>query len=732
MHMVRTYGRRFLDFVGHLREPRTWFAYREYSLKPDLVAFGKLPFNYQKRLRLSQKPSQKERSQSENRMRTTESRNNETENERQVRIDRNRIRTGIQRWEETSQESEERRRQNAERMSQNRQNEAEMEQEERQRLNTERMQTARRLETEDRSEERRELNSERMRNARIFETEEQSEERRELNRNRMMEHREMETDEQRRIRLNDNRERWQLNQEIERQEQEILRREIDEERRATNRPFLYKKAFVYDDQNMRQAVNFMKLGRRTKVCSFCNALLWTEETESLCCCNGKVRVPLLGEPPQELKKYFDHPDRPNSKHFFKNIRTFNNLFQMTSFRALETNGQPMIYKIRGQRYHSIGSIQPEDNQSAKFLQIYFIDNSVVQAEHRMNVTFGGNGLQQEMVIELQNMLHTHNRYVITLKSNYDRGEIQDNRKVVIHADRVPENRHSRSMNAPTNYPGDIGLLMIGETTHPRDIVIESKGNQLRHVNEFHHSYDALQYPLIHVRGENGYHWHHREVNPTSGLETNRKITVADYYAYLFQERRNDFNLLLKSQELLNMYAVDMYAKVETERLNFYRFNQQQLRVTEYQNLRDSLVQDRDLASIGRLTVLPSNHVGGPRYMNERKQDALTYVRNFGRPDLFITLTTNTKWEEIRNEIPDGQKTFHRHDIVSRVFRLKAKRFLKLLREKEVFGRVKCFVQCFEWQKRGLGHLHLLLYLQERISPNNYDNIISAEIPDKNL
>lgn len=33
--------------------------------------------------------------------------------------------------------------------------------------------------------------------------------------------------------------------------------------------------------------------------------------------------------------------------------------------------------------------------------------------------------------------------------------------------------------------------------------------------------------------------------------------------------------------------------------------------------------------------------GGPRYMQQRKQDAMVYVRNFGRPDLFITMTCNS-------------------------------------------------------------------------------------------
>ena len=35
----------------------------------------------------------------------------------------------------------------------------------------------------------------------------------------------------------------------------------------------------------------------------------------------------------------------------------------------------------------------------------------------------------------------------------------------------------------------------------------------------------------------------------------------------------------------------------------------------------------------------------------------------------------------------------------------------------------------EWQKRGLPHAHILIWLFEKIFPNQIDNIITAELPD---
>ncbi len=59
-------------------------------------------------------------------------------------------------------------------------------------------------------------------------------------------------------------------------------------------------------------------------------------------------------------------------------------------------------------------------------------------------------------------------------------------------------------------------------------------------------------------------------------------------------------------------------------------------------------------------------------MQEYIQDAMTYVRHYGRPDLFITFTCNPNWEEILSLLLPGQQSIHRHDITARVFKQKLK------------------------------------------------------------
>ena len=96
--------------------------------------------------------------------------------------------------------------------------------------------------------------------------------------------------------------------------------------------------------------------------------------------------------------------------------------------------------------------------------------------------------------------------------------------------------------------------------------------------------------------------------------------------------------------------MDMYAKTETERLNFLRFSQNKLRAENFDHLRDAIQNDVNIKNVGQMVILPSSHTGSPRHMHEYIQDCMQYVRTYGRPDLFITFTCNPDWKEIKDEL----------------------------------------------------------------------------------
>ena len=79
------------------------------------------------------------------------------------------------------------------------------------------------------------------------------------------------------------------------------------------------------------------------------------------------------------------------------------------------------------------------------------------------------------------------------------------------------------------------------------------------------------------------------------------------------------------KDLFHQFVVDMCAKIEAEKLRFIQKNQQKLRVENYVHLRDAMNNDGNAANVGQLVILPSSFTGGPHYMHERTQDAMTYV-----------------------------------------------------------------------------------------------------------
>ncbi|XP_075125698.1 uncharacterized protein LOC142198565 [Leptodactylus fuscus] len=178
----------------------------------------------------------------------------------------------------------------------------------------------------------------------------------------------------------------------------------------------------------------------------------------------------------------------------------------------------------------------------------------------------------------------------------------------------------------------------------------------------------------------------------------------------------------------------MYVKMESERLRYIALNQTKLRAENYIHLQDAIKTDAQIAAsdVGQIVILPSSVVNSPRYLHEYTQDAFTYVRNYGRPDLFITFTCNSTWPEITRELMPGQQATDRHDLIARVFKIKVQKLVALLTKGQIFGETQCFMYSIEWQKRGLPHVHLLLWLKKKLRPNQIDDIISAEIPNANI
>ena len=87
-------------------------------------------------------------------------------------------------------------------------------------------------------------------------------------------------------------------------------------------------------------------------------------------------------------------------------------------------------------------------------------------------------------------------------------------------------------------------------------------------------------------------------------------------------------------------------------------------------------------------------------MQQNYQDAMSIVRKFGKPDLFVTFTCNPKWREILAALLHGQKSQDRPDIVARVFKQKLDALIDDIKKNHIFGVPVAHVLVIAFQKRG--------------------------------
>ncbi|GJS83521.1 hypothetical protein Tco_0750062 [Tanacetum coccineum] len=176
--------------------------------------------------------------------------------------------------------------------------------------------------------------------------------------------------------------------------------------------------------------------------------------------------------------------------------------------------------------------------------------------------------------------------------------------------------------------------------------------------------------------------------------------------------------------------------VETEHLYFHRAKQSKLRCDTYSNIRQSVAKgNTDPMLLGKLFVLASSFTGGPRYMKQNYMDAMALCRWYGCPDLFITITCNQNCPEIARYMEaHNLSATDRPDVMSRVFKMKLDQLVKDLKDLRLFGHTQAVVYTVEFQKRGLPHTHICLFLHkdDKVpSVDQIDKFISVEILDKN-
>ncbi|KAG2939468.1 hypothetical protein PC117_g10950 [Phytophthora cactorum] len=421
--------------------------------------------------------------------------------------------------------------------------------------------------------------------------------------------------------------------------------------------------------------------------------------------------------------------------------------------------------------HYLGSLLPYTDQitnqpvTPKFAQIYIVDPDMQQWATRRRGIFSD--LCPVALGDIEAMMAEHNplaQQFLTfgkrLRDLRERGGDIVDVRFYLH-----ENR-SRPGTYKLPIVSEVGATMIEDSNldQPRDIILYAKDHRLFRLYETHATYDPLQYPLLLPYGE--LDWTYTDTYDGDIVRRNkREMSLREHVAYRLYQKCDDQSVLHQGGRLFQQYCVDQRAKCEQEQLRWVAAHQPEIRADRYSGLNDSLMSEsttvlgegeaplseynrsahtlqhpdqprqRDnhfLNQIGKRVMLPSSHSVGPRSMYKSYQDSMTIVREYGKPDAFVTMACSPTWEEIMEKIPDGQTAQDRPDIIARVWQLKLGAELKALDE-GVLGRVHARIYVVEFQKRGLPLIHILVILAEEDKPHTrqiIDKMVSAELPDK--
>ncbi|CAA7035449.1 unnamed protein product [Microthlaspi erraticum] len=492
------------------------------------------------------------------------------------------------------------------------------------------------------------------------------------------------------------------------------------------------------------------------MCEYCDAFMWFGEhinkrftsvrpVFTMCCHKGKVSLPVLKTPPKPLLKLLYNDDDETRRHFRHFIRAYNMMFSFTSLggkvnNAINSGAAPYLFQLSGENYHLIGDLLPEADNAPSFLQLYIHDtmNEVSNRIKAFGKSGGKDGVRQDIVDIQKKMLDDHNPHVKAFRSaseKFQGAEDMHGMRLRLASGRKSD---GRTHNLPTE--DDVAALIPGDFSgdmEKRDIIIESRSGKLQHISELHPAYLALQYPIIFPFGEDGF-----RLGIDIGFidvegRIRKSITMREFFAYRIQQRHGESPIIVMCGRLYRQFLVDAYTMIESNRLRYIWLNQKNL----HSECLDKLVKkadegNGDISETGQRVYIPSSFTGGKRYMMQHYLDAMSICKHFGYPDFFITITCNPKWPEITRFLQKHNlNTEDRPYICCRVFKMKLDNLMEHLKMDKVLGVLNSAMYTIEFQKRGLPHAHIVLFLlpdSKLPTGDDIDRFISAEIPDKDM
>ena len=279
---------------------------------------------------------------------------------------------------------------------------------------------------------------------------------------------------------------------------------------------------------------------------------------------------------------------------------------------------------------------------------------------------------------------------------------------------------------------------------------EGSDKYSRKISDFDARFEPLCFPLIHVCPKDSTGWRHSRKdeatpNPYSG------VSAQEYGCFHLFSRATEKNPdgepgpALIGRKLTEYFFLQLGIRAITQRISYH--SQQivkkyatkefleESRVTTVVENRRVTTHDATNDTTTATTTLYASYPRGKRARIQDLNDSLALKARLGCPDYFLTMTANPHWPEILRELRPGERPCDRSDLVHRVFNLKMDQLERKLKE-NALGTYQAMVRVVEYQKRGLPHLHLLLWVskehkgkEHKPSAAIFDMAVSCQLPD---
>jgi len=286
-----------------------------------------------------------------------------------------------------------------------------------------------------------------------------------------------------------------------------------------------------------------------------------------------------------------------------------------------------------QMYHYAGP--PESNAPgirAAYGQLYFIMDPKTVAQQRKGLPENAD-CDENLLTELGQLMLEINPYARAYKMMGD--IVTEQREVAQLGGRAvcdiamvfnTEGQDLRRYNVPTS--NEVAAIVVSDGVDsdiatPNYMAVKLNSDKLVRLRTTDGHCDPMVYPILFPHGDMGYRISLKQTN-------GHNVSMLQFYAYRLFDRVDSFNPILFGGKLFHQYLVDSYVKIESNRLDYLRNHQLELRVDSYRSVQDYVVKSAAEKGLppGRPIILPSTFIGGPRSQAAHYQDAMAICRRY--------------------------------------------------------------------------------------------------------